>query len=202
MTDHPPGFFQGTEMPTAGWWEALWPDPAGVLTAVGLRSGTEVIDLCSGDGWFTLQIAKIARHVLAIDIDATQLEVARHRLAESGVTNCEFIAGDAYDIAAAGPADFVFMANAFHGVPERARLARAVGAALKSDGQFAIVNWHKRPREETPILGEPRGPKTELRMSPEETIKSVEGRGLKFTKIVEIPPYHYGVVFQRSSTSG
>ena len=22
------GFFQGTEMPTAGWWEALWPDPA------------------------------------------------------------------------------------------------------------------------------------------------------------------------------
>jgi ubiquinone/menaquinone biosynthesis C-methylase UbiE len=198
VTDHPPGFFQGTEMPTAGWWEALWPDPAGVLTAVGLRSGTEVIDLCSGDGWFTLQIAKIARHVLAIDIDATQLEVARHRLAESGVTNCEFIAGDAYDIAAAGPADFVFMANAFHGVPDRARLARAVGAALKSDGQFAIVNWHKRPRDETPILGEPRGPKTELRMSPEETIKSVEAVGLKFTKMVEIPPYHYGVVFQGS----
>ena len=198
MADHPAGFFQGTEMPTAGWWEALWPDPAGVLTAVGLRSGTEVIDLCSGDGWFTLQIAKIARHVLAIDIDATQLEVARHRLAESGVTNCEFIAGDAYDIAAAGPADFVFMANAFHGVPDRARLARAVGAALKSDGQFAIVNWHKRPRDETPILGEPRGPKTELRMSPEETIKSVEAVGLKFTKMVEIPPYHYGVVFQGS----
>jgi len=198
VTDHPPGFFQGTEMLTAGWWEALWPDPAGVLTAVGLRSGTEVIDLCSGDGWFTLQIAKIARHVLAIDIDATQLEVARHRLAESGVTNCEFIAGDAYDIAAAGPADFVFMANAFHGVPDRARLARAVGAALKSDGQFAIVNWHKRPRDETPILGEPRGPKTELRMSPEETIKSVEAVGLKFTKMVEIPPYHYGVVFQGS----
>lgn len=39
MTDHPQGFFLGTEMPTAGWWEALWPDPAGVLSAVGLRSG-------------------------------------------------------------------------------------------------------------------------------------------------------------------
>ena len=46
--DHPPGFFEGTEMPTAGWWEALWPDPAGVLAAVGLRSGMGVIDLCSG----------------------------------------------------------------------------------------------------------------------------------------------------------
>jgi hypothetical protein len=27
MTDRPAGFFEGTEMPTAGWWEALWPDP-------------------------------------------------------------------------------------------------------------------------------------------------------------------------------
>jgi SAM-dependent methyltransferase len=203
MPDHPAGFFQGTEMPTAGWWEALWPDPARVLAAVGLRSGMNVIDLCSGDGWFTLQIAKVARHVSAIDIDPHFLEVARHRLAESRVTNCDFIAGDAYDIPKlAGPADFVFMANAFHGVPDRSRLAQAVAGALKTDGYFAIVNWHKRPREETPVLGEPRGPKTELRMSPEETIKSVEGRGLKFTKIVEIPPYHYGVVFQRSSTSG
>jgi SAM-dependent methyltransferase len=200
VTDHPPGFFQGTEMPTAGWWEALWPDPAGVLAAVGVRSGMDVIDLCSGDGWFTLQIAKLARQVSAIDIDPNLLEVAKHRLMESGVNNCKFIAGDAYEIAKlAGPADFVFMANAFHGVPDRARLAKAVGAALKPDGQFAIVNWHKRPREETLILGEPRGPNTELRMSPEETIKSVEADSLKFIKLVEIPPYHYGIIFKRAA---
>ena len=199
MADHPAGFFQGTEMPTAGWWEALWPDPAGVLAAVGLRPGMDVIDLCCGDGWFTLQIAKVARHVSAIDIDPNLLEVARHRLLESKVANCKFIAGDAYDVAQlSAPADFVFMANAFHGVPDRARLAQSVKNALKADGSFVIVNWHKRPREETPILGEPRGPKTELRMSPEETIKSVEGQGLKFTKIVEVPPYHYGVLFNRS----
>jgi hypothetical protein len=35
-------------------------------------------------------------------------------------------------------------------------------------------------------------------MSPEETIKSVEVGDLKVVKVVEIPPYHYGVVFQRS----
>jgi ubiquinone/menaquinone biosynthesis C-methylase UbiE len=199
MTDHPQGVFQGTEMPTAGWWEALWPDPAAVLAAVGLRSGMDVIDLCSGDGWFTLQIAKVVRHVSAIDIDPALLDVARHRLAESGMANCEFLAGDAYHIAnLVGPADFVFMANAFHGVPDRARLAQAVANALKPNGEFAIVNWHKRPREETPILGEPRGPKTELRMPPDETIQSAETGGLKSKKMVEIPPYHYGVVFKRS----
>jgi ubiquinone/menaquinone biosynthesis C-methylase UbiE len=201
MRSNPPGFFEGTEMPTAGWWEALWPDPTGVLAAVGVAPGMEVIDLCSGDGWFTLQIARIVRHVTAIDIDPNMLEVARHRLNESGVTNCDFVAGDAYDLSTlvAGPADFLFMANAFHGVPDRPRLARAVRATLKPGGQFAIVNWHPRPREETTILGEPRGPKTELRLSAEETTAAVEASGLKRAHFIELPPYHYGAVFAQPS---
>jgi SAM-dependent methyltransferase len=197
MTSDLPGFFRGTEMPSAGWWEALWPDPSAVLAAVTITPGIEAIDLCSGDGWFTLQIAKIARHVIAIDIDPKLLEVAHHRLTESGVTNCDFVAGDAYEIAklVARPVDFVFMANAFHGVPDQPRLALAVRATLKPDGQFAIINWHRRPREETMILGEPRGPKTELRLSPEQTIAAVESSGLKLAHLIEIPPYHYAALF-------
>ena len=200
MTDKPTGFFAGTEMPTAGWWEALWPDPAGVISKVGIRPGMDVIDLCSGDGWFTLQIAKVARHVVAIDIDAGLLEVARHRLAEAGVTNCDFVAGDAYDIGRhwPRPVDFVFMANAFHGVPERARLARSVANALKPAGRFAVVNWHERAREETTILGEPRGPRTELRIGPDVVKIAVEPSGLKMKDVVEIPPYHYGSIFERT----
>jgi SAM-dependent methyltransferase len=108
MGGKPPGFFEGTEMPSAGWWEALWPDPASVLTKVGITSGMDVIDLCSGDGWFTLQIAKLARHVVAIDIDPALLEVTRYRLTEAGLHNCDFVAGDAYDIArlSTRPVDF------------------------------------------------------------------------------------------------
>ena len=196
-----PGFFQGTEMPTAGWWEALWPDPAGVLAKVGVKPGMEVVDLCAGDGWFTLQIAKIALRVVAIDIDANLLEVARQRLTESGITNCDYVLGDAYDIARLSPhpIDFVFMANAFHGVPDRPRLAKAVAASLKPGGFFAIVNWHQRPREETEILGEPRGQKSELRLSPDDTVMAVHASSLNFTQLIEIPPYHYGAVFERQA---
>jgi len=202
MSTNLPEFFSGTEMPNAGWWEALWPDPASVLAAVGVKPGMEVIDLCSGDGWFTLQIAKIARHVVAIDIDTALLEVARVRLKEGGIFNCDFKAGDAYQLAslASRPADFVFMANAFHGVPDRPRLGRAVREALKPNGHFVIVNWHQRPREQTKVLGEPRGPKTEFRLSPEQTIESVLPAGLAHIGTVEVPPYHYGALFMRAGS--
>src|ERR1700722_13504959 len=85
----------------------------------------EFISIGSGDGWFTPQIAKIARRVVAIDIDPNLLEVWRHRLTEYGATNCDYVAGDADELAKLVPrlADFVFMATAFHGVPDRSRLA-------------------------------------------------------------------------------
>ena len=196
-----PGFFHGTEMPDARWWRALWPDPAKVLAGTGLTSGAEAIDLCSGDGWFTLPMAKVARRVFAIDIDRKLLDAARAHLEKAGVSNCELIEGDAYDIArlVPRPVDFVFLANAFHGVPEPTRLARAVATALKPGGRFAIVNWHKRPREETKILGEPRGPATAMRMTPEATAAVVEPAGLKLHEIVNVPPYHYGAIFEKAA---
>jgi ubiquinone/menaquinone biosynthesis C-methylase UbiE len=194
------GFFQGTEMPDAGWWEALWHDPARVLFESGLTAGVAAIDLCAGNGWFTLPMARIARHAVAIDIDSKLLNLARRRASEARLTNCEFIAADAYDLCKiiAAPADFVFLANAFHGVPDKIRLCNSVAEILVPGGRFAIVNWHRRPREETKVLGEPRGPKTELRMSPEAVIAAVEPSGLACVRVTEIPPYHYSAIFQKT----
>src|SRR4029078_425249 len=93
MSSAPPGFFQGTEMPDAKWWQTLWPNPAQILTLVGLRRAMDTVDLrrlgvgrardaialCGGDGWFTLPMAKIARHVMAVDIDAKMLVLASSR---------------------------------------------------------------------------------------------------------------------------
>ena len=186
-------------MPDPGWWEALWPDPASVLAKLGIAPGMTVVDLCSGDGWFTLQIARIARIVYAIDIDGKLLATAHIRLNEANVENCRFIEGDAFDIAklVSERVDYVFLANVFHGVPDRPRLARAVHDSLKASGLFAVVNWHARRREETTVLGEPRGPATNLRMTPEATIASVEPSGFKTINLLDVSPHHYGTVFQR-----
>ncbi len=187
-------------MPDPGWWEALWPDPARVLRDIGVTSGSDVVDLCCGDGWFTFPLSRPARSVVAIDIDAALLEMAKIRMAErGGAPNCTFIEADAYEIVGLlnAPVDYVLLANAFHGVPDRPRLAEAVHDVLRPGGLFGIVNWHATPREQTPVLGQPRGPATELRMTLEQTIASVESGGLKFSKNVDVSPYHYGAVFER-----
>lgn len=189
-------------MPDPGWWEALWPDPVKVMTDVGITSGMSVIDLCCGDGWFTLPLSKLARKVVAIDIDPKLIDDAKVRFAErGGASNCEFVVADAYDIAkvAREPVDHVFLANAFHGVPDRPRLVRTIAETLRPGGLFAIVNWHPWPREKTTVLGEPRGPATEQRMPPYQTIEACERGGLSLSRIVEMPPYHYGAVFAKQA---
>jgi hypothetical protein len=40
--------------------------------------------------------------------------------------------------------------------------------------------------------------KTELRLTPEKTIEVVKMDGLQFLALVEIPPYHYGAIFERA----
>jgi SAM-dependent methyltransferase len=193
-----PEIYPATSMPDADWWQALWPQPVEVLTALGIAPGTErVVDLCCGDGLFTLPLAERAKHVVAIDLDPAMIEQARTRLA--GLSNCSFRQGDAYDIAAlaGAPADAVLIANTFHGVPDKDRLSRAVASALRPGGRFIIVNWYRRPREETTVLGQPRGPRTELRMEPDEVAAVVVPAGFELARLVELPPYHYGAVLTR-----
>lgn len=51
------------------------------------------------------------------------------------------------------------------------------------------------PREQTTVLGKPRGPATPMRMSPEAVQAVVEPAGFVLERIVELPPFHYGAVF-------
>ena len=192
------GFFPATAMPDAEWWEALWPEPKQVLAGLGVQLHMEVIDLCCGDGLFTAPLALMSRHVVAIDIDPEMLATSRAKIAAVGATNYELIEGDAYDVTqlVRRPVDFVLIANTFHGVPDKPRLARAVATILKPGGRFAVVNWHRYPRDETPVLGQPRGPKTEMRMSPADVRKTIEPAGLKLVGVIDLPPYHYGAIFE------
>ncbi|MCD6707998.1 MAG: class I SAM-dependent methyltransferase [Thiobacillus sp.] len=193
--------FPATGMPDRNWWHALWPDPDGAVRALRVERGMTVVDLGCGYGYFTAAIARQVGlgRVVGFDLDPEMLEQAQ--AACEGLANCDWLLGDARELGSliGAPADYVLIANTFHGVPDKTALAREVAVALKPNGRFAIVNWYPLPREDTTVLGQPRGPSAELRMSPEQTRAVVEPAGFKLETLVELPPYHYGAIFVRSN---
>ena len=123
----------------------------------------------------------------------------KQRSPRLALANCELIEGDASAIAdlVKRPVDFVLIVNTFHGVPDKLGLERNVAAVLKTGGRFAVTNWHRRAREETTVLGKPRGPKTDMRMEPNDVAAVVEPAGLALGHVIKLPPYHYAAIFTK-----
>lgn len=193
-------FFPATGMPDREWWAALWPDANSIIRQLGIEPTMSVVDLCCGDGYFTAPLAELVNgRVYAVDIDPEMLNQARAEVARRKATVREWICADARDIAdlISHDNDFVLIANTFHGVPDKTALAKSVAQVLKPGGGFAIVNWYPLAREQTTVLDKPRGPKTDMRMSPEQVQAVVEPAGFQLTDLVDLPPYHYGAIFQK-----
>jgi hypothetical protein len=85
-----------------------------------------------------------------------------------------------------------------HDVEDTRGLLGAIAKALRPDGRLVVVNWRALPREATTVAGEPQGPPTDLRLSPEETETLVlDGSEFGLKERIDLPPYHYALVFER-----
>ncbi len=202
--DNDPGKFVGSVMPEADWWHTLWPDPEGVLRRLGVDFGHSVLDLCCGDGYFTAPIFNIVGgngRVMALDIDPHMLNLAKAYARSVGIPRdgIDWLESDARRIAGHLPRvpDFILISNALHGAEDKKALMAEMYSALMPGGQLAVINWHHRPKRETTVLSQPRGPETTSRMTPDQVIDYAAEAGFRLHGVIELPTYHYGVVFDK-----
>lgn len=193
--------FHNTGQPDWDWWGRLWPTPGETLRELGLTTGDSLVEVGCGNGYFALPAARITdpEPVYALDCEASLLADLDSFAAQQGIENLVTVHGDAreLDTHVPEPVDVALVANTFHGVDDRASFLRTIRAALTPGGRLLVVNWHDRPRGQTTVGDEPRGPPTELRLSPEATARAVEAEtDFEATSRVELPPYHYGLVFE------
>lgn len=194
--------FRNTAQPDWDWWGKLWPTPGATLRRLGVDRGTMLAEVGSGNGYFALPAARITdpAPVYAVDLDESLLAELEEIAAQQGIENVRTIRGDARELDELLPelVDAVLLANAFHGIDDRETVLEAASASLRPGGTFVVVNWRDRPRAETTVDGEARGPPTEIRIGADETRETVlEHSGLAFERVVDLPPHHYGLVFTR-----
>ncbi|MFD1570991.1 class I SAM-dependent methyltransferase [Halorubrum laminariae] len=194
--------FQNTGQPDWDWWSRLWPTPGDTLRRLGLEQGDSTVEIGCGNGYFALPAARIVdpAPVYAVDVDAGLLDELSALAEKQDIETVVPICGDARDLDShlPEPVDVALLANAFHGIDERDAFLAAVADALAPDGRFVVVNWRAWPRAETTVGGEPRGPPTDLRIGPDETRTAVESAtDLRLVREIDLPPYHYGLVFER-----
>jgi len=168
---------------------AAWQKPDEVLRALGLKPGQTACDLGTGPAYFALKLAKVARHVFAVDVEPRILEVARQRIVAAGARNITPVLGLPDDPLLPGEScDVVLIVDTFHHFPDGVAYLKRVSRLLKPEGRVVNIDFHKR---ETPV-----GPPVDHRVARETFLEQATRAGLKVVGEPTMLPYQYFLVLQ------
>jgi SAM-dependent methyltransferase len=123
------------------------PYPAGMLddlrARVPLGSTGRVLDLACGTGQIAFGLAAHVAEVCAVDQEPESIEFGRRKAQRLGVTNIQWIAAAAEDVALEGVFDLVAIGNAFHRL-DRDGVAMRLVPNLTERGCVALL-WSGSP---------------------------------------------------------
>jgi len=188
--------FRESGMPDEQMWNGFF-NPVYVLDRMGV-SGSEkiLLEIGCGYGTFLIPAANLVKgKVIGIDIESEMIAACRAKLAEQNIGNVSLICGDisANDTIRAlkkqeGRIDYVSLFNILH-CEQPQDLIQTVCELLSSGGKIGVIHW---------VYGDtPRGPSLEIRPTPSSIIDWVTQAGCVLEKEVDLPPYHFGLVFKK-----
>lgn len=161
-----------------------WQKPHEVILALKLSGGETVADIGSGTGYFANRLARHARRVFAVDIDAHLLEISL-KTAPGNVT--PVLASPDDPRLPDSASDVIFFCDVVHHIENRGPYLEKVKRALKPGGRVVVIDFHKR---ELKI-----GPPPEMKIDRGEMVKEFEKAGFRLIGEQGFLPYQYFVVF-------
>jgi SAM-dependent methyltransferase len=183
-------------MPEEKLWASFF-EPELILDRLGLKNlSGDVVEFGCGYGTFTLPAAKrTTGTVYALEIEpdlAALVEAKAAALPNVRVRRRDFV------VEGTGLADesaeYVMLFNILHAEEAPAMLAEA-RRVLRPAGMLGVIHWNYDERT-------PRGPSMDIRQRPEECRNLALSAGFELLPpgIMELPPYHYGMVLRRPAT--
>jgi SAM-dependent methyltransferase len=183
--------------------ERLWTSffqPELILDRLGLRDVSgDVVEFGCGYGTFTIPAARrTSGTVYALDIERDMVELVTARAKAAEIAN---IRTGLRDFVAQGTglpnesALYAMLFNILHAAESPEMLAEA-RRVLRPGGVLGVIHWNYDART-------PRGPAMDIRPRPEQCRDMAIRAGFSLLPpgIIDLPPYHYGMKFERPDTT-
>ena len=164
-----------------------------MLAALNVKLGDTVCDLGCGNGFYTLQLAKLAGEngrVYAVDIQSEMLGLLKDRASEEKVTNIEPVLSTLVDPKLpSNSIDLVLLVDVYHEFSHPEQMLAAIRKSLKPTGRVALVEF----RAEDPAV-----PIKPLhKMSKAQILKEFPPNGFKLVEEFDKLPWQHLMFFQR-----
>jgi ubiquinone/menaquinone biosynthesis C-methylase UbiE len=185
-------------MPEPGTWELFF-EPDTILDRLDLTAScNNVVEFGCGYGTFTIPAARrVKGTVYALDIDPSMIAIAKKPAQSCQLGNIRFIVRDFIAEGTGLPSASVNYAMVFNILhhEEPVKLLREAYRNLQDGGLVGIIHWNYNPKT-------PRGPPMNIRPRPDQCRQWAEEAGFSpGGDIIDLSPYHYGLVLRRSGPS-
>jgi ubiquinone/menaquinone biosynthesis C-methylase UbiE len=150
---------------------------------LNIEPSDTVVDLGCGPGFYTIEFAKRAKEVVAVDLQQGMLDKVKAKAKKEGIANVRFLQTDGKSLELSDEsADKIVLVTVFHEVAEPEFVLKEFARVLKPNGQLIIVEVIKKGI----ISGAPV-------QNPAELQVEIEAGGFRLKKM---KPYKsYGALF-------
>ncbi len=119
--------------------------PSELIEKLAINPLDAVMDFGCGPGYFTVDLAKKAKKVVAVDLSPEMLKKAQRKAEKDGVKNIQFLQSNGTSIQLEdGSIDLILLVTVYHEVGESEAVLKELRRVLKSEGRLAIVEVIKK----------------------------------------------------------
>lgn len=164
-----------------------------MLANLGVKQGMAICDMGCGNGFYTLQMAKLAGdsgHVYATDIQPEMLKLLNERADAQGVRNVSPILGTFTDPRLpTGKIDLILLVDVYHEFSHPEQMLAAMRQSLAPGGMCVLVEFRAEDSK-VPI-------KPEHKMTKAQIMKEWPPNGFKLVKEFDGLPWQHMMWFAR-----
>lgn len=181
-------------MPEETMWSTFF-DPEVILDQMEVSSDLHsIVDLGCGFGTFSVPASQIVQGTVhAFDIDEVMIQQLKEKTDLQKISNIEL---HLHDFIAQGSGlpnnsvDYVMLFNILHH-DRPTSILNEVHRILKPGKSAGIIHWRSD-------ISTPRGPKPDIRPTPEQCKQWAIASGFSVQKEVILKPYHFGIIIYKT----